>query len=136
MPRQFGQKKKDNPNILSILIYSVPIPLYTASQINPGLARKMSKPKDKETDAVPERRVYTYTAGGEYKVTDNLREYILDVLKNQGPITREELSIHTGIPRTTLYDTLDKLILKNKVYKFTQHSKKRGRPKVYYEIAG
>ncbi|MFX0096692.1 MAG: hypothetical protein ACFE7E_02920 [Candidatus Hodarchaeota archaeon] len=96
----------------------------------------MSKPKDKEKDSVPERRMYTYTVGGEHKITDNLRDYVLEVLKDQGPITREALSVHTGIPRTTLYDTLDKLILKDKVYKFTQHSKKRGRPKVYYEISG
>lgn len=79
--------------------------------------------------------MYTYTVGGEHKVTANIKEYLLEVLKDQGPITREELSTHTGIPRTTLYDTLDKLILKDKVYKFTQPTKKRGRPRVYYEIA-
>lgn len=94
----------------------------------------MSRPKDKETDAPPEGRVYTYIVGGEHKVTSNIKEYLIEVLKDRGPITREELSVHTGIPRTTLYDTLDKLILKNRVYKFTQPTRKRGRPKVYYEI--
>lgn len=95
----------------------------------------MSRPKDRQTDVAPEGRTYTYVVGGEHKVISSIKDYLLEVLKDRGPITREELSVRTGIPRTTLYDTLDKLILKNKVYKFTEQVKKRGRPKVYYEIA-
>jgi predicted ArsR family transcriptional regulator len=49
-------------------------------------------------------------------------------------MTRTELSAATGIPRTTLYDTLVKLIMQNKVEKFSSGKHKRGRPNTYYRL--
>jgi len=61
-------------------------------------------------------------------------EELLQILKEKGPLTRTELMEITGIPRTTLYDKLVKLILKGKVKKVPVKGNGRGRPKVYYEV--
>ncbi len=60
-------------------------------------------------------------------------EELLQILKEKGPLTRTELMEITGVPRTTLYDKLVKLILKGKVRKVPVKGNGRGRPKVYYE---
>lgn len=60
-------------------------------------------------------------------------EELLKILKEKGPLTRTELMEITGVPRTTLYDKLVKLILKGKVRKISVKGNGRGRPKVYYE---
>ena len=61
-------------------------------------------------------------------------EELLQILKERGPLTRTELMEITGVPRTTLYDKLVKLILKGKVRKVPVKGNGRGRPKVYYEV--
>jgi len=61
-------------------------------------------------------------------------EELLRILKEKGPLTRTELMEITGVPRTTLYDKLVKLILKGKVRKVPVKGNGRGRPKVYYEV--
>ncbi|MHA1581033.1 MAG: helix-turn-helix domain-containing protein [Candidatus Baldrarchaeia archaeon] len=61
-------------------------------------------------------------------------EELLQILKEKGPLTRTELMEITGVPRTTLYDKLVKLILKGKVKKVPVKGNGRGRPKVYYEV--
>ncbi len=61
-------------------------------------------------------------------------EELLQILKEKGPLTRTELMEITGVPRTTLYDKLVKLILKGKVRKVPVKGNGRGRPKVYYEV--
>jgi predicted ArsR family transcriptional regulator len=68
------------------------------------------------------------------KYEGDLKELVTDLLKNQGPLTRGEMVDITGIPRTTLFDTLDKLILSGKVDKYKMKLAKKGRPTVYYEI--
>lgn len=69
---------------------------------------------------------------------DNLRNdvdrLLFHFLKDHGPITRNELSKKTGIPRSTLYDSLLRLILSGLIVKYSEDRKIRGRPKVYYEI--
>lgn len=81
---------------------------------------------------------YTYRGGG-LLVDENeqhcydLESYLLKILQ-QGPMTRGQLSKATDIPRTTIYDVLVKLILQNKVEKFTKNNNKPGRPKVYYRL--
>ena len=47
---------------------------------------------------------------------------------------RETLVVITGIPRTTLYDTLVKLRLSEKVEKQPVQSRLRGRPRVEYKL--
>ena len=58
---------------------------------------------------------------------------VLSVLKNQGPKTRAELVNITGVARSTLYDSLLRLILKQKVNKYSEKPAGPGRPKVFFK---
>lgn len=60
---------------------------------------------------------------------------VLSVLKKHGPKTRADLVTITGIARSTLYDSLLRLTLKNKVNKYSEKPASRGpgRPKVYFK---
>ncbi|MEM2907102.1 MAG: helix-turn-helix domain-containing protein [Candidatus Odinarchaeota archaeon] len=71
---------------------------------------------------------------GEVKSKLDLKNTILDLLGKHGPLTRDDMVEFTGIPRTTLYDSLDKLILSGKVEKYVLKVNKKGRPTVYYEL--
>ena len=63
-----------------------------------------------------------------------LDEKVLMKLKEVGPITRSELVKITGIPRSTLYDSLFRLILKGMVRKYpNRNTQSRGRPQVLFE---
>ena len=55
------------------------------------------------------------------------------LLKNQ-PATRMYLCEITGIPRTTIYDSLTRLIIKKVVIKYSNPSTSKGRPKIYYKV--
>ena len=57
---------------------------------------------------------------------------VLNILQKQGPKTRAELVSITNIPRSTLYDSLLRLILKEKVLKYSEKPDGPGRPKVYF----
>ena len=59
---------------------------------------------------------------------------VYDMVEKHGPVTRPKLVELTGIPRTTLYDSLIRLMLRGIVRKFEEERKKRGRPKVYYQL--
>lgn len=76
---------------------------------------------------------FEYLGGGIVSPSISLEEYLLKTLQD-GPMTRGELSAVTGIPRTTLYDTLVKLIMQDRVEKFSSSKRKRGRPNVYYRL--
>lgn len=60
-------------------------------------------------------------------------EYLYDLLIHNGPMTRGEIVKLTKLPRTTIYDHLIKLILKDRVIRFSKSGKKPGRPKVYFK---
>lgn len=65
----------------------------------------------------------------------DLDQNVLKVLGEKGPITRSQLVKVTGIPRSTLYDSLFRLILKGLVKKYPDQSHtSRGRPKVFFEV--
>ena len=66
--------------------------------------------------------------------TADMKEVIFDGIKRLGPVTRNELMKELGIPRTTLYDNIVKLMINKQINKFSVSNKKRGRPKVYYKI--
>ena len=68
--------------------------------------------------------------GPEGNETDSI---VLSVLAKQGPKTRAELVTITKIPRSTLYDSLLRLILKEKVIKYSEKPDGPGRPKVYFK---
>ncbi len=59
---------------------------------------------------------------------------VLSALKEFQPATRMDLCEKTGIPRTTIYDSLTRLMLKNVVTKYSKSGKAKGRPKVFYQV--
>ena len=87
----------------------------------------MEKPSEKTSP-------FEYKGRGLFEPTINIKEYIFKIIVNQGPITRSDLTKLTGIPRTTIYDTIVKLMLDEQIKKYAIPSKQRGRPKVFYEI--
>jgi len=63
-------------------------------------------------------------------------EEALLVLLKEGPQTRDQLVKKTTLPRTTLYDGLRKLIIRNEVKKYPVYAtdRSRGRPQVLFSI--
>lgn len=95
--------------------------------------------KDEDIKIVPESKIHyvkVIRKNGKINLKPilDLPVYVYNFLKEHGSMTRNALSKLTGIPRTTLYDVLNKLILNNKIRKIIEKKGKRGRPKVYYEV--
>ena len=67
-------------------------------------------------------------------IVHELDRNVLEILKTEGPITRSKLVTITGIARSTLYDSLLRLILKGYVARFSEERRQRGRPKVFYKV--
>ncbi len=66
-------------------------------------------------------------------IVHELDRNVLEILKREGPITRTKLVKLTGVARSTLYDSLLRLILKGHVFRYSEERKQRGRPKVYFK---
>lgn len=64
----------------------------------------------------------------------NTKEFIMSILKKEGSLTRGDITTRTGIPRTTVYDTLMNLLLAGIVEKYVERNGLRGRPSVYYQL--
>jgi len=58
---------------------------------------------------------FEYKGRGIFEPTINIKEYLFKIIAKQGPITRSELTKSTGIPRTTIYDTIVKLMLDEQI---------------------
>lgn len=69
---------------------------------------------------------------GKPAIIKELDRKILEILRKEGPLTRPRLMSITGIPRSTLYDGLWRLILKGYVMSYSEDRKLRGRPKTYF----
>ena len=67
-------------------------------------------------------------------IVHELDRGVLDILEKEGPLTRSKLVSLTGIARSTLYDSLLRLILKGFVASFSEDRRHRGRPKVFYKV--
>jgi predicted transcriptional regulator len=59
---------------------------------------------------------------------------IYSMLKEKGPMTRPDLVERTGLPRSTLFDALTRLMIRGLIVRFSEERQTRGRPKVYYEV--
>jgi predicted transcriptional regulator len=59
-----------------------------------------------------------------------LESQLLVMLEN--PMTRDEIVKSSKIPRSTIFDSLKKLILKNEVVSYKEKNAARGRPRVYF----
>lgn len=57
---------------------------------------------------------------------------VLGIVQKEGPITRPRLVALTGIARSTLYDSLRRLIIKGYVQTISEDREQRGRPKTYF----
>ena len=67
------------------------------------------------------------------ELTNKTDSLVLDILSEKGPKTRNELVSDTTIARSTLYDSLLRLILKGYVSKFSETPQGPGRPKVFFQ---
>jgi predicted ArsR family transcriptional regulator len=65
-----------------------------------------------------------------------IEERLISILKDGGPLTRDQLVKKMDVPRTTIYDGLKKLIMRNEVkkYPFYQTERSRGRPQVMFTV--
>ncbi len=66
-------------------------------------------------------------------IVHELDRNLYAILKREGPLTRSNLVSMTGVARTTLYDSLLRLIVKGYVSRFSEARKERGRPKVFFQ---
>jgi predicted ArsR family transcriptional regulator len=66
--------------------------------------------------------------------TADVKGHITDILREKGALTRGEITVKTGIPRTTVYDTLMNLLIAGVVEKYVERNGRRGRPSVYYQL--
>ncbi|MFX1509834.1 MAG: helix-turn-helix domain-containing protein [Promethearchaeota archaeon] len=64
----------------------------------------------------------------------DVKGHITDLLRDKGALTRGEITVKTGIPRTTVYDTLMNLLISGVVEKYIERNGRRGRPSVYYQL--
>ncbi len=64
-----------------------------------------------------------------------IEERLMAILK-EGPQTRDQLVKKMAIPRTTIYDGLRKLIMRNEVKKYPlfETERSRGRPQVLFSL--
>ncbi len=67
-------------------------------------------------------------------VESDLQKKIVDLLGSKGPMTRGDMVSELQIARTTIYDTLAKLMSRNVVDKNAINNSKRGRPKVVFSL--
>ena len=102
---------------------------------NPYIFHKVEPTKTVDHLQVVSDRV-SYIYGEETEITRRItmEEFLLEILERTGGSTRDKLVQATRIPRTTLYDTLAKLISQGKVTtKYLRKKKKRGRPKTIFK---
>jgi len=66
-------------------------------------------------------------------LTHDLDRIIFAVLQSEGPLTRTQLVQLIGAPRSTIYDSLRRLMLKGYVESFYEQRSSQGRPKTFFE---
>ncbi len=67
-------------------------------------------------------------------IVHELDRQLLKILEKEGALTRSKLVSLTGIARSTLYDSLLRLMLKGYIASFSEDRRHRGRPKVFYKV--
>ena len=77
---------------------------------------------------------YQYKGRGIFEPSIKIDYFIIEIIKGKGDLTRKDLADLTKIPRTTIYDTIEKLIFNGKIEKYSILDRKKGRPKIYYRI--
>ena len=95
----------------------------------------MTQHLHKSLSSKKENENLKYSTLSDNEITNETDRIVLGALSEIQPSTRMELCKKTGIPRTTIYDALDRLILKKVVIKYSTPRRSKGRPKVFYQIA-
>lgn len=67
-------------------------------------------------------------------VINSTDKHLIKVLTDKGPLTRNQLMHATKIARSTIYDSLLRLMLKKFVNKYSEKPQGPGRPKVFFQI--
>jgi len=83
---------------------------------------------------INERVGYLYCDFDEIEEIANLDEVLLKLLGLYGNLTRDQLVEFTRIPRTSIYDTLKKLMIQGKVAKEYLRNGKKGRPWTIFKL--
>jgi hypothetical protein len=84
---------------------------------------------------VSERVAYLYCEESEVEEIIFLSDLLIDLLTTFDNLTRDKIVEHTNIPRTTIYDTLMKLVIDDKVaVEYLRNKNKRGRPFTIFKI--
>ena len=79
------------------------------------------------------RKSYLYGEWTKVRKVIDIHDFLLDILKLTGGITREQLVKLTNIPRTSLYDALKRMIDDGKITTMFLHDGKyKGRPKTVF----
>jgi len=63
---------------------------------------------------------------------DQTDRILLSLIEDYAPIDRKTLSRLSGIPRTTIFDHIEKLQEQGYVIKVAERNGRLGRPRVYY----
>ena len=78
---------------------------------------------------------YTYTRRGVFLFTGTnlisditVKDYVLILLEEYGDLNRGDMNKISGIPRTTIFESLIKLELEGKIKRYYAERKERGRP--------
>ncbi|MFW9856397.1 MAG: helix-turn-helix domain-containing protein [Candidatus Thorarchaeota archaeon] len=96
--------------------------------VHDSMVTKRKERRPPQLPGVPERE--------KKAIVHELDRNIYAILRREGPLTRSNLVSLTGIARTTLYDSLLRLIVKGYVTRFSEERKERGRPKVFFQATG
>ncbi|MHA1198172.1 MAG: helix-turn-helix domain-containing protein [Candidatus Heimdallarchaeaceae archaeon] len=97
------------------------------------LTKKIKEKSSIQGIVVSSRRVYVYSDEVDQEI--ELENLLINLLDENGPLTRNELVALTHIPRSTLYDNLAKMISKGVIEKEAIPRSTRGRPKVLFKLA-
>lgn len=68
------------------------------------------------------------------RTSSETQNLLLKIIKSSGSMNRKELMESTGIPWTTLFDNLNKLLMKKLLIKYPSHKGKQGRPIVRWRV--
>lgn len=79
---------------------------------------------------------FKYLGRGRFEPEIGISDFLYHLVRlSNSNLTRNEIVDITGIPRTTIYETIEGLIYNGKLKKEQVFDKKRGRPKIIYKIA-
>lgn len=97
------------------------------------LTKKIKEKSPIQGVVISSRRVYVYSDETDQEI--ELENLLINLIRDHGPLTRNELVSLTHIPRSTLYDNLAKMISDGVIAKESVPRSTRGRPKVLFKLA-